>query len=123
MLITISQNVAYVLAEVHGHEKWPLPDQRGCTAVSMETDLQESSFWSRTKGLIRKSALGSGCSEQEEDGLQTGESCDADAGIPSVAASFPAPPKGQRMFADTCSLLFIHAAATPLINKCKGTLC
>lgn len=77
------------LTEVHGHEKWPLSDQCGCTAVSMETDLQESWVWSGTKGLVWKSALGSGYSEQEEDGLQTGESCGAKAGIPSVPARFP----------------------------------
>lgn len=55
----------------------------------METDLQESWVWSGTKGLVWKSALGSGYSEQEEDGLQTGESCGAKAGIPSVPARFP----------------------------------
>lgn len=104
------------MAEVHGHEKWPLPDQRGCTAVSMETDLQESWAWSCTKGLIWESAPGSGHSKQEEDGLQTGESCGAKAAIPCVPAGsgFPLSATGKRIFAYTCSVLFIHTAATPL---------
>lgn len=84
-------NIDYVLAEVHDHEKWPLPDKHGCTAISMEADIQESWVWSHSKGLIWKSALGSGCSEQEENGLQTGESDRAKAGILSV----PIPPQGK----------------------------
>lgn len=81
-------NIDYVLAEVHDHEKWPLPDKHGCTAISMETDIQELWVWSHSKGLIWKSALVSGCSEQEENGLQTGESDTAKAEILSVPRGF-----------------------------------
>lgn len=96
-LIT-SQTLDMCFAEVHGHEQRPLPDQHGCTAVSMEADLQEPRLWSRAKGLVWKSPLGSGCSEQEEDGLQTGES-------PALRSFAPA---GFPLF-----------TATPLDDKCQ----
>lgn len=111
-------NFGCVLAEAHGHEKRPLSDQHGCTAVSMETDLQESRVWSRAKGLIWKSALGSGYSEQEEDGLQTGESRRARVGIPSVPTRFPIPPRTQHICIHLPGSVY-STGTEPVNNSCS----
>lgn len=70
-----------LFAERHGCEKRPLPDQHGRAPVSVEVDLQKPRLWPRAQGFIWESALGSGHHHQEKNGLQTGKSCWATAGI------------------------------------------
>lgn len=53
----------------------------------MEIDLQESWPWPRAQGLIWESPLGSGHHHEEENGLQTGKSCSATAGVKPALTS------------------------------------